>query len=251
MAKAEIRAGEVDLPPSFEPWIGSEHAQLLKDVERGQTATGVRWHVLGESHYCRPDDPDAYRNHAGLTKEVVRGWALQPSRGSAFFTRVASIIMNRPAGEFDRPAAWEKFAYSNFVQELLSGPRKAPNAAQWADARRKFFGQLAITRPIVLIVLGSRLWQQLPWEVGARVPRMEFKREWGPVDDAWLYPYWVGDEFECALAVNVVHPSAGFGNWNWQTAAHRARTAMLFYSNVLESFAERYGGVGDRPFWLP
>lgn len=196
----------------------------------------VRFHVLGESHY---DEGPVDEQHLdpSTTKDVVRTWALKRNSGGAFFTRVASVVLNEAPDTFDRQAAWSEFAFSNFVQEFMAGPRIAPSPAAWKDAQTRFFGQLAITQPEVLVVLGSRQWDQLP-SVGVAIPGMKFDvhPDWAPVMDAWLYPYWVAGSLVCTIAVKVVHPSAGFGRWNWRTAAERAHTAAFCHSNVLEWF---------------
>lgn len=108
MSKAAISARIVDLPPPFEPWLGSGYGL-------GNHADLNLVHVMGESHYNRPDDPKAYKTHAGLTREIVRDWAFTRSAGGAFFTRVAAMVTGQSPQELDREAAWSSFAYSVFV----------------------------------------------------------------------------------------------------------------------------------------
>jgi len=210
--------------PYFEAWVG-KHAH-------GEG--GVRWHVLGESHYLH-SGPDAYELSPLLTQQVVRDWALH-DKGSAFFTRVACIIANQPAEAIDRAQIWQQIAYSNFVQRPLDGPRQAPLPEDFEAARTCFWGQIALTRPEVLVVLGSRLWEQLPTDFCVKLPPFKFEAgdDWPVIDDAWLYPLLHGREWTFTVAVKVVHPSAGFGRWNWQIAARRAHTAMLCHSNIIE-----------------
>lgn len=236
MKRTEIRAGEVSSAPFYEPWL--------------PTGPGVRWHVMGESHYITQDDPGSYENSPALTKQVVKEWALGEG-GSPFFTRVASVISGKAPGAFDRAEEWQRFAFSNFVQQPLDGPRMAPSRAQFADARERFFAQLAMTQPEVLVVLGSRAWNELPCDVGAKVPPFQFllMPDWPAIEDAWLYPYWVGDDLICTLAVKIVHPSAGFGRWNLAKETAWVQTAASCHSNVLEYFYDTHIGMGDRPFW--
>lgn len=236
MSRIEIRAGHVDRSHFYDPWLPA--------------GPGVRWHVMGESHYINPGDPASYANSPQLTQQVVKDWALGDS-GAAFFTRVASVVSGKEPTTFDRGEEWHKFAFSNFVQQPLDGPRIAPSSSQFEDARARFFSQLAATQPEVLVVLGSRAWNQLPSDVGAKVPPFRFAVEpdWPEIDDAGLYPFWVEDELVCTLAIKIVHPSAGFGRWNLAEATKRAQTAGYCHSNVLEHFYEAYVGVGERPFW--
>lgn len=244
MVKQRMIAGRVDLDPFFRPWIGRIAADRIAAVRRDRVFgdSFVRWHVMGESHYIRLDEPGAYAANADLTLNVVRDWTASRSSGSAFFSRVAAIITEADPSVLDLPAAWNTFCYSNFVQSPLLAPRLPPTAEQWAQARKCFFGQLAITRPTVLVVLGSRQWEQLPADVGAKLPPLPFEGTTGEREllDAWFYPYWIDDQLAGTIAVKVVHPSAGFGRWNWQIASRRAQTAMRQYSNAVEHVLANY-----------
>lgn len=217
--------------PFFHPWIGS--AACGSD--------GVRWHVLGESHYSRPGE-NSYDETPDLTRQVVRDWAFDRSPGSAFFTRVASVIKNQPPEVVERPAAWNAIAYSNFVQRMLDEPRKAPPANLLKAAREAFVAQLYLTGPEVLVVLGSRLWEQLPADNCVKLPPFKFDVEpdWPPVSDAWLYATRRAQGICFTIAVKIVHPSAGYGRWNWQVAAQRAHTAAMCHSNIVEFVCDNY-----------
>lgn len=251
MSKTPIRAGTVDLLPRFDPWIGREYAGKLEAVKAGEQVNGelLRVLVLGEAHYARPDDPESYVDTSSLTNDVIQDWAFQPSSGSAFFTRVASMVTgeNPPS---DREKAWHTFAFAEFVQTLVQGgPRVEPTPEQWADGRRRFFGLLARIRPTILVVLGSRLWDQLPAGEGAAALPMQLGPDRARVDDAWLYPYWADDFLGLTLAVRVVHPSAGFGHWKPEIAADRLQSCKFMYSNLIEFFEDAFVGVGEKPFW--
>lgn len=242
--RKRLKAAAVDLPPTFHPWIGSQAAGRLADLAENPILGDdfSRWHVLGESHYVRPDDPGGYVVDADLTTNIVKDWALQRSKGSAFFSRVASIVAEASPDQVDLEPAWSRIAYSNFVQSALPGPRQAPSREQWEQARRCFFGQLALTRPNVLVVLGARQWDQLPMEGCVRLPELHWDAgpDWPLVNDAWLYVYRTGEQLNATIAVKVVHPSAGFGRWNWLTASRRAHTAHLFFSNMVEWSKDHY-----------
>lgn len=213
--------------PFYLPWVGKNTTG----------SEGVRWHVMGESHYLS-EGPDAYTNSPQLTRQIVADWGLAETHSSAFFTRVAAVIAHCDPSRVDRAAAWQSIAYSNFIQEPMSGPRIAPTPQQSADACRLFCSQLASTRPEVLVVLGNRLWQQLPTDMGCSVPTFQFAPEpdWLPIEDAWIYPYHVEGVLVCTVAVKIVHPSAGHGRWNWEIAAQRVHGTARCHSNILEWF---------------
>lgn len=186
-------------------------------------------HVLGESHYILPGE-HAYDDTPELTNQIVSEWAFEPSRGRSFFTRVAQFTEGKEAEELDRRAAWADIAYSNFVQSSLPAARTAPTQDMWERARRCFFAQLAITRPTVLIVLGDRLWQQLPCDRCRRLTPLQIERGGAEVDDAWQYRYSAGGTDESVIAVKIVHPSGrGF---NWRVAAERVNIASMYARNL-------------------
>ena len=225
----QIKPGRVDRSPRFQPWIG---AAAMFDG-------GVRWHVMGDSHYA---GADGYADDPAVTCQVVRDWALQRSAGSAFFTRVAAMILNQEPNSFDRAAAWNGFAFSNFAQRLVTGPRKSPSKEMWDEARACFFGQLVLTRPEVLIVLGDRAWQQLPDDVGVKLPpfRFDVEPEWPAITDGWFYPFEVDGDIVGTVAIKVVHPSAFGGRGDWRIAAARTHTATACHSNILEWIKDTY-----------
>ena len=229
----QVRAGRAENAPYFEPWIG-ERAREHLDAD---STNGVPFHVLGESHYSRPGK-DAYECSPELTQQVVRKWALEKSGGSAFFTRVAAVIANSPPDTFDRKKVWSELAFSNFAQELLTGPRQPLTRAQRATGTAAFFGQLVLTRPGVLVVLGNGAWGATPTGFGCAIPPfdVEIGTDAAPVrlDDAWFYPHWVNGALVGTIAVKIVHPSAGGGHWNWQRAAQRVHAASYCASNILE-----------------
>lgn len=235
-----IRVGRVEDEPYFLPWISDNLAQHLGKQIDG-LANGTPIHVMGESHYtCHGQN--SYERTPELTRQVVREWAFETSSGSAFFTRVGAAVANEAPGTFDREAVWNSFAFSNFSQDLLSGPRQPLTRDQCERGRKSFFGQLNITRPEVLAVLGNSAWNSIPTDVGVKLPEFKFEVEanWPAVKDAWFYPYATKDQVNGVVAVKIVHPSAGGGHWNWKVAAQRIHTARYCHSSILEWVKDNY-----------
>lgn len=217
--------GKVDVAPFYLPWMGASYEQLLESaldrVDRQPGAIPLI-HVMGESHYIDAG-AEASENSPDLTRRVVQEWAMKRRKGGQFFTKIAQAIQGRPADEVDRPRAWASIAYSNFVQQPLGGSRLAPTPEMWTDARSRFFGQLAITRPSILVVLGQRNWASLPADVGesASSKGMTGAHEIGI--EAWCYPYEVDGISEQALAIKAAHPSGS--KFNWQVVAEHIEWA--------------------------
>lgn len=228
---ATISVGRIDEQPFFQPWIGDQYAAKLKRVANGDLNNGGlhRVHLMAESHYSdESPSPD-------WTKSAVQKLALEKNPDGAFWTKAIQVVEKKPAEELDRQQAWHDVAYSNFIQQPLSQARQAPTDEMWEEGRRCFFAQLAITRPTVLVVLGKRLFAQLPNE-GVRVPwTLQMRPEWAAVSDAWLYPWINNGGLELTLAVSVAHPS---GRGSQQVRAERAWGALCFYSNIAMAFEQ-------------
>jgi hypothetical protein len=172
----------------FEPWVGDRYDSggLL----------GVRTLVLGESHYGESEDASSQ-----VTRGVVQQWAME--KRSAFFTKVAKLLLNLPAGHWlsdeTRAAFWHSVAFYNYVQEFPgASARIRPTEAMWQAARPAFFEMLNRLRPAAIIVLGFELWSRLPDPSSLQ-----------QVDDQTFKVYG-GDAFTPrVLAARVQHPSSG------------------------------------------
>lgn len=231
-----MSVGQFDLAPQFDPWIGSAYRDRAERLAAGELFSGSNWfvHVLGESHYRGDYEVDRH-----LTNAVVSDWAGGTGRGSVFFHRILQAVHGKPYGEADHNSGWADIAYSNYIQDTLDGPRKAPSEAQWADARRRFFGQLAITRPRVLLVLGRRLWDRLPFGEENRVEPLGLPDPSNPVTDAWAYPYEVNGVKSLTIAVWAYHPSSS--KFDAKDARRKVVAADMAYDNLTYSVIEELG----------
>lgn len=223
----------------FHPWIGADYARVQANVEAGSLEQDV-WaypcHVMGESHYGRPEQyqPD-------FTEYVIRKCGFTRSKCSTFFARTMQIVANRHISELNREEHWQKLAYSNYIQELLPKSRQAPGHAEWERGAAAFRQQLAITRPQVLVVLGRRLWDHLPKDFGFPLASMRLPKSMFPlpsnkrsldvvVNEAWAYVCEIDGQKHLTIAVYVLHPSGrGF---DWHIAAKRVNTVRAFYDNI-------------------
>lgn len=118
---------------------------------------GVRVLVLGESHYGATEDsgPD-------FTQKVVQDCAYVP--GEPFFSKLTNVLRGRidwPTDE-ERHETWQHVAFYNFIQEFVGGQsRIAPTPAMWQAAQAPFLEVVRTLEPDVILVLGSRLWNNV------------------------------------------------------------------------------------------
>ena len=228
----------------YQPWIGAEYVTtrryyhaLCRDMETGDLplGTGYRIHVMGESHYGDP-----HEHTSDNTIRIVRECAFAPdhAKNSQFFTRVAGVI----ADVFDVPrtgdyrrAIWERLAFSNFVQQLLSINRRAPDAQQWREGQASFVEQLRLTTPSLLFVLGWRRWQHLPDDDCIELGTIDaFGADTAPIPGARAYVYLSDGCAYSTLVVPVPHPSSG-GHFSASEAAARLRTGWLAQGGIAGS----------------
>lgn len=238
-AEAASKAGALERWPNFCPWIGADYGMRAARYfsTNPPDVNGRFLHVLGESHYLGD-----YPEDIELTRSVVSDWAFGEGRGGLFFRRIAQATQECELDAVDARKAWSGIAYSNYVQSALTGPRRAPSAEQWREAERSFVAQLMITRPTTLLVLGRRLWDNLPSSFGWKCPPLQLRKDQPPVTDAWIYPYWRGKQIDLAVAVWTYHPSSG--KFDWRDAAHKILMAEAHYDNLLGWCWEKFG----RPF---
>lgn len=223
----------------FEPWIGPDYQRMREQGNRHVLQSDGWAHpyqILGESHYGRAEDykPD-------LTRCIVERCGFRSDQGpcSAFFAKVLQLFVGDHLTDAGKSATrqehWRKLAFSNYIQELLPEPGAAPSADQWKRAREAFPAHLAATTPQVLVVLGERLWENLPREFGFPVGKLLSMDQQLEVNDAWAYVYEHGGRKYLTLAICVTHPSAGDGAFKSETDAKRVLTTALFYSNIAVS----------------
>jgi len=228
----------VDRQPYFKPWMGPAYQKVLRALDNRDVINGSldRVHLMGESHYSEePPSPD-------WTCEVIARHSAHEGPGLPFFTKALQIMAPNDSSPINRAEAWSTLAYSNFLQRPLTVPRQSVPDAYWEDARAAFFGQLAITRPTVLVCLGKRVFENLP-DVGRRVPfNLAPNGRGKPIDDAWLYEYETERGKNATVVVWVYHPSAP-QRFDLAEARRRQIGARMFYSNIMLALSE--GSLSD------
>ena len=199
-----------DTKVMFEPWLGNEYDSGI---------VGRRVLILGESHYhdCADDSVckdcakrDDY--HRRLTPTVVNGWC-EGDRRSPLSYRVPGLFGLEPR-EF-----WRKVVFYNYVQGIVAKkPRVRQKDELWTEKNNAeaFQTILDCYRPQRILVLGKKLWTNLPSDEGplnGKPPRPEYNLtvsnnigSYNKVDECC---YWYESRSGIpALAMPIMHPSA-------------------------------------------
>lgn len=215
-------------PPTFDPWLGDVYAQRLRQSDSGQLGCcEPLWHVMGESHYGDPGDAGR-----GFTKKVILEKALE---GYDFFDTLLSIVLDTENASDDRKTGWSKLAFSNFVQESLA-VREDRSKLAWEDGASRFFGQLALTRPRQLLVVGAEQWGKLPSEGFAAIQLPDYGQQ-SSRDDFGAYVYEAAGSTHVTLATWIYHPSSR-GKLDIAEARRRVRDLAIASCNIRSDFGQ-------------
>jgi hypothetical protein len=173
----------------FEPWQKPEYEK-------------TRLLILGESAYSWWEADELQHPSLQHSSESVR-WAIDnfPNCGR-FFAMVSRALANDELPTRERlQFVWSRVAFTNYVSTTVGeGPRTCPTREMWKAAHAEFRPHVSELKPKRIIVLGKRLWSEMP-------PTDIF------VTDE-LQGYRIADEMVMCLAVN--HPAGGL---SWRKLA--------------------------------
>jgi len=106
-------------------------------------------------------------------------------------------------------SAFSKIAFTEYIQETMSGPRVKPTLAQFKAAEPMFFELLESLRPSHVIVWGQRLYNNLP-QTGYQGVDVEGSS--GDSYESWVYELSDGTPIK---VLGITHPSAAFAPTYW------------------------------------
>ena len=185
----------------FTPWIGRLYGG------RGSVLP-KKVMVLGASHYCGnrcPDcgDPKAHPECAVFTRDVVRDYLADnySDTWKATFTTFINSAYGRSTTTDERKQFMDSVVFANFLQrsEGTSADEKHNELFNDPTNVEALKQTIRETRPDVVVVWGSRVWEAIPWDLG-------FGRAEKVTDDIFRYPF----ESRSFLLVKLHHPSQGY-----------------------------------------
>lgn len=181
----------------FRPWVG-------KNYHSGGIF-GTRVLALGESHYEWKPNALNENTTLDLIQEQANGEDPYP-----FWTKIAIAFLNRKPSKSDKYEFWHSVMFYNYIQcSVGNGPRIRPKREMWDKSENAFREILLVHQPRCIIVLGERLWNNLP-DFGKQGPDVTVD---GARRETYLYPT---DKEKFALASPTKHPSSpGYSAWEW------------------------------------
>ncbi len=183
---------------TFLPWVGKHYSEGIE---------GRKIMVLGESHYCEPDDVDPE-----FTTDVVH-WYLSPERKHEgwmkTFTCFERAFVGKELTLEERDAFWNSILFYNYVQVGMPGPRVSPTSEEYQKSEEAFFEVLEEYCPDYVIAWGVRLYDSLP-NKGYQLP--DVKLTSGDEIATWAYETKGGHVVQ---VLRSYHPSSGYAWEYW------------------------------------
>ena len=186
---------------NFLPWIGKHYSTT--------GFAGKRILALGESHYCDKSS-DAMED---ITRKVIADLFDPQSEHEAYkntYTKFAEALLGRDCLSYeDKESFWNSIAFYNYVRVPMTGARVAPSKKDFKDSEAAFFEVLETLRPDIVIVWGSRLYNNLP-QGGLQGDDLRAP------DGHWVetWRYFLVDRKEVKI-VPIMHPSSSFSPEYW------------------------------------
>ena len=191
-----LNAAEAWPPPvHFVPLVGPRYDEGI--------SRGVRLLILGESHYGDATEGEHFGR--GCTHYHFQGYldGCDLAGESQFFQKLPKILTgNVDPTKAESAQAWQRVSYANAVQSLVPAASTSPSRSQFSEAGPALRLMAATLKPDAILMLGRRLWNGIPADVGAwsDEPPIRAEKEDRSV---WLVP--TGEGY--ARASWIFHPS--------------------------------------------
>ena len=135
----------------FNPWIGNQY--------KGGGFKGLRILILGEAHY----DEEKENMVPDYTTAIIR--KLGQTEAFRFHTVVQNIMEGKSGARTiaEKVVFWERVAFYNYIQQFSGcSARSKPTPQMWNEGAEPYAETLNELKPDLVIVLGDRLWNNLP-----------------------------------------------------------------------------------------
>lgn len=180
---------------NFYPWVG--------ELYEKDNIFNSKILILGESHYSDVGNPEMDKNLTiSLTESYMKGeWRHK------FWTNISQVLMNKEYWNLNLKEIWSSLAFYNYVQNfVIGGARIAPEQNLWKISINPFFEVLKLLNPDGVLVLGKRLWSNLPEE---HFIKLDFK-----IVENYDFGFYRIENKKIPFAC-IRHPSSGFNYRKW------------------------------------
>lgn len=208
----------------FLPWVGKNYQYgILGYDDNGlcygtDRQKGKKLLVLGESHWCENTD-DANPN---FTIDVITDLCNPDAAFERYkntFTKFERALSGQTLNTEQHLALWNAVMFYNFVQILMTGPRKRPDRKDFKASEPAFFELLEEYKPDYIISWGYKQYDCLP-QTGHQLQNIVAEDG----KEAAVWGYEVGGKTIPLLAIK--HPASAFSPSYWH--------------NVIKKFLQDY-----------
>ena len=220
----------------FHPWVGDKYEYGIKGYyKKGKIVYGTpddpgkKLLVLGESHYCA-NLADAISE---LTKIIIADLIDPDSEWEPYKNTYTKFIKSLTGYldylEFDKKKeAWEHIVFYNYVQLPMTSARISPTTEDFKKSEEAFWEVLNELKPDLIIVWGSRLYNNLP-QKGEQLEDLKifhFDSEFGNDQEIFIETWSYNLKEKDIKILPITHPSAGY-------------STELFY-DIIKTFFYKY-----------
>jgi hypothetical protein len=188
----------------FFPWIGNDyykggifHKKIL---------------ILGEAHYCWTiKDCEGcqlgIKNGCnGMTIQVIKNQISENGQKHAIFTKLAKLFLDKESINLtEKTSFWNSVTFYNYIQTSAADKaRVAPSNEMWSISEIPFYEVMEKLEPDFLLVLGSRLWENLPGQEKVDWPEGPILSDNSIMERTWYYK----GKNKNTLSLTIYHPSS-------------------------------------------
>jgi hypothetical protein len=200
----------------FYPWIGKDysHGGIFKK----------KILVLGESHYCDECSdnchPGVKSNCNNLTRNVIKDQFTDGEKKHAIFTKLAKLLLDSDDIDLkDKENFWNSVSFYNYVQKSVAvKSRVAPSAEMFEMSFQSFNEVMDKLAPDFLLIVSSRLWQNLPGKEGVEWPAGPIIEENSIIKKTWYYK----GKRKDILSMTIYHPSSPSFSYDYKPIVKKA-----------------------------
>lgn len=199
----------------FYPWIGKNYSNggiFNKKIL-----------ILGESGYCEEQCECCYPGEINKCNDwIIRIINYQISvsgKKQSIHTKLVKLFLGKQTITIDdKIQFWDSVVYYNYVQSALEKARVSPNINYWKEAEEPFKAIIDKLSPDFILILGERLWENLPGKAGIDWPDGPIIKYGNILERTWYYKATKKN----ILSFYIYHPSSNLFSYDYMPIIQKA-----------------------------
>lgn len=204
--------------PMFFPWIGNEY--------NNGGIFNKKILLLGEAHYCWSIKDcegclPGNRNDCNMmTINTIKDQMSENKKKHAIFTKLVKLFLDKEIIDLnDKTVFWNSVACYNYIQPSVSDrARVAPTSEMCSISVKPFYEVMDKLEPDFLLVISSRLWENLPGQEGIDWPAGPTVNENNIIEKTWYYK----GKRKNTLSLVIYHPSTSYFSYSYSPVVKKS-----------------------------